>query len=93
MKGGVVWRGIQEFLQVQIHYPFEPFLQMLLGLRDGRVTTAPGSETVAALVEARIVVWAEHLVHRLLYYSVDHVGYAKASLAASCLGDPEQGVV
>jgi hypothetical protein len=31
---------------------------------------------------------AEHLMHRLLHEPVDHVWYAKTSLAATCLRDP-----
>src|SRR6266511_2417749 len=79
--------SVEEFLQVEVHHPFIPVLQMLLGLGDGRVTAAPGSETVATRVECRLVMRAEHLVHRLLHDSIDHVRNAKASLPAR-LGDP-----
>jgi hypothetical protein len=37
---------------------------------------------VATVVERRLVVRAEHLVHRLLHDSIDHVRYAKASARA-----------
>jgi len=80
---------VEELLQVQVHHPLEALLQMPPGFGYCRVTASPRSETVAAPVERRLVVRAEHLVHRLLYDPIHHVRYAKSSLAAACLRDPD----
>ena len=79
----LVMDPVEEFLQVQVHDPLVPVVQMLLGRGDCRVTAPPRPETVAPVVEGRFVVRAEHLVHGLLYDPVDHVWNAKAALAAS----------
>jgi len=43
---------------------------------------------MATSVERRLVMQAEHLVHGLLYDSINHVRDAKASLTARSLRDP-----
>lgn len=80
--------SIEEALQIEVDHPLVALLQMPHGLRDRRVTAPPWPEAMAALVECRLVVRAEHLVHRLLYEPVDHVRDAKAALPTSCFRDP-----
>ena len=79
---------VEKFLQVQIHHPLVAFFQMPLGLGDRRVTAATGPKAVATRVKRRLVVRAEHFVHRLLHDSIDHIRDAKASLPAARLRNP-----
>ena len=79
---------IQEFLQIKINDPFIPVLQILSGFGNRRVTTTPRSETVATLVKRRFIVRAKHLMHCLPHDSIDHIGYAKATLSTARLGEP-----
>src|SRR6266851_570226 len=80
---------VEKLFQIKIDDPFVPVLQILLRLGDGRVTAAPWSEAMARWVKGRFPVRAEHVQHRLLNPPVDHVGNAKATLAASWLRNPD----
>src|SRR5439155_26501167 len=79
---------VEEFLQIQIDHPLVSLLQVSNSLGDRRVTAAAGPEAMATRVERRLVVRTEHLVHCLLHEPVNHVRYAKASLAATRLWNP-----
>src|SRR6185503_4680696 len=61
---------------------------MILCLRDRRVAAASRTKSVAATMEGRLIQRAQALRRRLLHDSVNHVGYAKATLSAARLGDP-----
>ena len=65
--------SVEEVLQVQVDDPLVPVLQISLRLGDGRVTAPSRPEAMAARVEGRLVVRAEHLVHGLLDTPVDHI--------------------
>src|SRR5439155_2984198 len=80
--------AVEEFLEVEIDDPFVPVFQIRLRLGDGRVTAASRSEAMARWVKGRFPVRAEYAVHGLLDPPVDHIGNAKATLAAPCLRNP-----
>jgi hypothetical protein len=79
---------VKELGQVDVDDPLATFLHILFGFGDGRVAATSRSKAVATPVERRLVVGAEHLVHRLLDEPVDHIGDAEAALTAPRLGDP-----
>src|SRR5216683_2901105 len=81
--------AVEELFKIEIDDPLVPVRQIRLGFGDGRVTAAPRSETMARWVKGRFPVRAEHVQHRLLNPPVDHVGNAKATLAASWLRNPD----
>jgi hypothetical protein len=78
---------VEESLQVKINHPLVPLFQVALRLGDGRMTAASRAKAVATSVERRLVMRAEHLVHRLLHDPVDHVRYPQPS-SSSRFGYP-----
>src|SRR5215216_5532814 len=80
---------IEELLQIDVHHPPVPLSYVLLRRSDCRVTASSGPEAMAPVVEGRFVVWTEHSVRGLLYDSVHHVRYAKASLATARFWYPD----
>ncbi len=81
--------SIEELLQIKVHHPATPVLDVAAGFAHGRVTASLGPEAMARIVEVRIDVGTEHLMHGLLNDPVDHVRDAKTSLPAARLGNPD----
>ena len=85
----VVIDSVEELFQVKVNDPPIALRHISLRLGDGRVTAALRPGAMAALVKGRVIVRPQHLVDRLLYDPINHVGDAQPALSAVWLGNPD----
>ena len=68
----VVVHAVEELLQIHVHHPLSPVLDIPLSLPHRIVRSAPRPEAVAVLAEGRIEHRLQHLQQQLLNESVEH---------------------
>jgi site-specific DNA recombinase len=72
----IVVHPVEELLQIDVHYPAIPIIDVRQGLTDRLEGSPPGPKPAASIGKTRLEQWRKHLSQRLLDESVCHPRYS-----------------